>query len=168
DLTEAGADLRQALRIQEKMGAVDASVATLGFLGVVSSRRGELASAEAYARQAASIVERAHPSSLDLARSLNVLANVLRIRGDLKTSEKYCWRAIAIERKLAPDGPEMASSLTVLARDRGDWAHAQAYARRALSIARRGNFGVQRVVDFLEFLGFLANAQGNRAAAEEY
>ena len=100
----------------------------------------DLAGAEPLLREAVEIQRKLAPGSIDLARSLSALGNVIRARFDLKSAEPLLREAVAILEPQAPDSTDFAVSLNNLATLRwrqGAVDEAAGMYRRALAILER-------------------------------
>src|SRR5262245_16156182 len=81
------------------------------------------------------------PEHLDVARSLNNLANLNRVKGDHAKAEALYQRALAIrEKTLGAEHPDVAASLNGFANlrhDKADYTKAEALYQRALAIREK-------------------------------
>ena len=115
--------------------------ATLGTLGLLLQRHGDLAGAEPLQRLALEVTREAlgehHP---DYATGLNNLAELLHLRGDLAGAETLLRRSLAICREARgerhQDYATGLSSLASLLQRRGDLAGAETLLREVLEIRR--------------------------------
>ncbi|HLG14769.1 MAG TPA: serine/threonine-protein kinase [Blastocatellia bacterium] len=108
---------------------------------------------------------------VEVARSLNNLAEVLRRKGDHETAESLYREALAMQRKLlGPEHADVAESLdnlAILLDTRGDYKAAEQLFREALEM-RRKLLGREHaeVCETLNNLGELLRKKGDYEAAE--
>ncbi len=164
----AEACYRRALTLDAAEGL--GSAADLTFLGVVASRRGDLASGKGFFQQAYAIREKLAPESFELAGSLRNLAITAARQGDLDTAEANLLKVLQIQEKLAPQSLEISGTLSNLgniALIRGDLATAEERYRRALGPVERLAPDSSDHALFLANLGLVDMYRGDLAVAEE-
>jgi CHAT domain-containing protein/Tfp pilus assembly protein PilF len=146
-------------------------VAVLEALAGAQERRRDLERAAEIFRQALALREETWPASLELARGLHQLGNVLWGEGKLDEAESLYGRSLALRAQLAPASLEVAASLTnlgVMAYYRGELDRPAEYYRRALEIRQRLTPGGFQVAVSLNNLGLVHYARGELATAEQY
>jgi tetratricopeptide (TPR) repeat protein len=140
--------------------------------GVYLHGRGRYSDAEPLYVRALAIREKAlGPEHLDLANSLNNLAELYWVQGQYAKAEPLHHRALAIrEKALGPEHPDVANSLNGLAglyRIQGKYAKAEPLYHRSLAIRERALGSEHPAVGgSLNSLAELYYAQGQYARAE--
>jgi eukaryotic-like serine/threonine-protein kinase len=134
--------VRRALEIRErKLGPEDSQVAeALHMLGVAERYGGRLDEAERSLRRALALREKGSVDGVDVASTLDRLAQVLEDRGELNEAEALARRAVETLNGRLGDHPLTARSLGRLGeilRREGKFAAAEPPIRRALDIRRR-------------------------------
>ncbi len=110
---------------------------------------------------------------VDVAASLNALANLRLHKGDYAGAEPLAREALAMRRKLlGSESPDVAASLNLLAnllRDKGDYTGAELLYREALAIRRKlvGNEN-KDVALILNNLGNVLWGKGDLKGAERF
>jgi Tfp pilus assembly protein PilF len=172
-LAEAHNQLGKALRIFEAAyGPEHPKVArTLGNLGIVARRQGDLCGTRALHERALRIEEAAYgPEHPKVARTLGNLGIVAKDQGDLCGARALHERALRIEEAAhGPEHPEVArtlGNLGIVARLQGDLSGARALQERALRI-KEAAYGPEHpeVARTLGNLGIVAKDQGDLCEA---
>jgi serine/threonine-protein kinase len=126
-----------SLAIQRRLSpAVPLEIAqTLDFVGLVRMEQGELDGAERAYREALTLRRQLlGPQHVDVVRTLNGLAGVLRAEGRFRAADSVSREAVAL------DGAPLAESLEGLAhavRERGEFAAAESLYARVLVFRRQ-------------------------------
>src|SRR6185369_17099289 len=89
---------REALAIAERLGSLAGVASQLGNLGFLASDRGDLTQARELLEQSYSQYVRLQDRVL-AARTLNALAEILRLQGDLKGAGQRFEQVLAISRE---------------------------------------------------------------------
>ncbi len=151
---------------------LEVQVAVLNIIGSSYRSLGLYAEAE-FQLQRALVVWREIrvEDGLEVADTLNRLANVAHSKGDLGQAERLHRESIAIEQSLLElDSPNMASQLHNLGRvmeEKGDYTQAEKLLRQALTIQRRsGAEDHEAMILFLTSLGRLLEIKGDYEESE--
>ena len=131
----------------------------------------DLTGAEPLLREAVEIQRKLAPGSIDLAKSLTSLGNVMRARFDLKGAEPLLREAVAILEPLAPDTADLAVALNNLASLRwrqSAFSEAEATYHRALGILERTAPGGGDAAVSLMGIAITHQLSGRLADAEPY
>ncbi len=157
--------------------------------GEQAYQRGALSTAVAETRKSHQLLERLYPKTdypqghPELARSLNVLAYLLRVQGDFGGARGYLERAMAMNQALYPKDrfpqghPGLAAGLNNLGQllqDQEDYGGARGYLERALAMYEatypkdRFPNGDPELANSLNILGGLLEDQGDYGGARGY
>jgi eukaryotic-like serine/threonine-protein kinase len=173
DYDQAEGLLRRALGLRRAPGATRTDLATtLMNLADLFRYAGRYDSAEAYAREALAIRERALPSTHpDLATTMDGLGIVLSNRGDYAAAADLQRRALAMRRNIYDRPHELLAhslnNLAVTLANQGDYATAERYLVEsvALSVQVLGADHASLASD-LSNLGVVREIQGDYAGAD--
>jgi len=139
-------------------------------LGESDQYAGEMARAEASFRSARKIGETTWGESLQLARTITKLGNLMQVQRRLDAAWQLQSRALEIRQRWAPDSLEVAASLHELfwvAVKQEDPEAMSGLLRRALAIQERWPPDSLAMADTLNDLGILATQLGRHAEAVE-
>jgi CHAT domain-containing protein/Tfp pilus assembly protein PilF len=133
--------------------------------------REDLTGAEPLLKEAVEIQRRLAPGSVDLARSLTALGNVMRARSDLAGAAPLLREAVSILERLAPDSADFAVSLNNLGNLR--WRQsaldeAESLFTRAFAILERTRPASADAANSLMGIGIAHYLRGRLADAESY
>jgi CHAT domain-containing protein len=169
-LIEAEADLKQALKIQERLEPDSIDIANrLRDLADVARAHGDFKNAESYLRQCLKLQEKLAPDSLEIATTLAGFGMLAHVRGYLNEAENFYKKSMKIRERLAPNSMEVAISLRNLgdvAKARADFAKAETYYRRCLDLQQKLSPDSIPVSISLDLLGTLALMRDNLLEAE--
>jgi CHAT domain-containing protein/Tfp pilus assembly protein PilF len=154
-------------------GAPDppARVAALEALAGACQAERDLDRAEEVYGETLRLREQTWGDSLELARGLHQLGNVVWAQGRLEEAEGHYRRSLALRERFAPGSLEVAAShnsLGVMAYYSGELDGPAEHYRRALEIRERLDPGGFQVAVLLNNLGLVHYARGELATAEEY
>jgi CHAT domain-containing protein/Tfp pilus assembly protein PilF len=176
DLDRAEEYLQHSLAIQTQLapsGSVGA-VSALRYLFIVSWLRSDLTRAEDWAIRARTMQEELGPNSFDLGNIFTYFNVLAWQRGDLDNAQQYLRLAWKIVERFQGD-PLRESTVSgalvgfgVLERERGNFAAAEGYYKRALVIEQRHDPNGPHFANVLVNLGDLASCRGDYALAETY
>jgi Tfp pilus assembly protein PilF len=172
-LREARARFRRVLAIKETaFGPEDPRIArTLGNLGNVAQKQGDLSGARALQERALRIFEAAYgPEHPEVANTLTNLGIVAELQGDLSGARALQERALCLkEAAYGPEHPEVARTLNnlgIVAHLQGDLCGARALQERALRTQETAyGPGHPQVALSLGNLGNVAQEQGDLSGA---
>jgi serine/threonine protein kinase/tetratricopeptide (TPR) repeat protein len=173
--TEAKPLLKKAIEIQREHQATHDIVfaKNLTNLGSIVEEEGDLAQAEKLYQESLAIKKKTPDTEPeDMAASFNLFGRLYSTWGKYSLAEQYYQKALGIRQHLAggrPD-PEVATSLGNLGslqQDRGDFAGAISFYRRALEMRRQLFKGPNfKTSVSLNNLGYALQASGDLAGAE--
>ena len=133
--------------------------------------REDLSGAEPLLKEAVEIQRSLAPDSIDLARSLTALGNVVRARFDLTAAAPLLREAVGILERLAPDTVDHAVSLNNLGNLRwrqSAYDEAAALFTRALAILERTQPSSTDAANSLMGIGITHYYRGRLGEAESY
>lgn len=170
ELERAFAGYQEVLEIRQGLSSESLGTAkSLLDLGIVSWRRGDLASAEDYFQRSLLIRKAFAPGSLDMAASLNNLGLVAWNRSALAVAAVYFREALTIQKGLDPGGIGAAAAhnnLGLVAWNRGDFSAAVVHLRGAVDIKERLVPNSLDLALSLHNLGSVSWGRGDLAAAD--
>jgi CHAT domain-containing protein/Tfp pilus assembly protein PilF len=161
---------QQLTEIEDAACASYVKSSVLLSLAIMHEENSDLAEAEEYVLRIVTIEQRLAPD-INLANTLNILADISRQRGELGKAEMYAEQALELLEKISPDSLELASvlrTLGFLTTQRGDLDKAEVLLQRALTVAQRLAPKTDYVASTLTILGNLALDRGDLPHAEAY
>jgi tetratricopeptide (TPR) repeat protein len=164
----AETQLKESLKIAQRLGNQQRIAATSNGLGILAAKRGHLEEAERWYRQSLAINEHLSDES-GQSVSLHQLGNVAFLRGQLEEAERWYRQSLAIEERLGNMQGQAISlhQLGRVAEERGQLEEAERWYRQSLAIEEHLGDNYLKAQTFHQ-LGSIAQERGQLEEAERW